>query len=312
MSVRKFIISIVSIILVVGVAGSVGAGSGFDISTDDDVPVPTRTVSQGGQTLEVTEIAQVEINESVNVTVTAPSDTFTNLYLYNSNQAIVASESGDGTNEYSFKLNESDGFTPGTYAFVAQHNFTRQAVLPLVIQQYDITVSAPETTKIGSEVTVTTETGVEETNNTAEIVLVNDKKTRMAPTTVDSTGQYSGVIDTTGLSGGEYQIYMIIRGDEVVFGQQEILAIGGAKTIQLVDNGNNPDTSTETVPTETIVREETVEQITTQTEASSQNMNSSSERSSPTATAMSETGPQAIAAALCIIAAIGRIRHIWL
>lgn len=54
---------VIGIILLVGMAGSVGAGGGFDISTDNDVPVPTRTISQGGQAFNITAIAQAEMNE---------------------------------------------------------------------------------------------------------------------------------------------------------------------------------------------------------------------------------------------------------
>ena len=288
-------------------AGSVGAGNGFDISTDNDVPVPTRTISPSGQIFNITAIAQAEMNESLTITVTAPSNAFTNLYLYNSNQAIVASNNGDGTNRYNFKLDESAGFTPGTYAFIAQHNFTRQAVLPLVIEQYDIAVSAPKTAEVGSDVTIRTETGIENTVNTAEVIFADEGKIRTAATTVSSTGRHSGVIDTTGLSSGEYQVYMVIRGNETVLGQQEILSIGGPTTVQLTHNGD--DINTETI-TMTPTEDETVKPVNSNVKQSSENTEISPKEPTATATAASETGPQVIAAVLCLIAVIAWVRNI--
>lgn len=303
---RQSIILGVSIILLVGTAGSVGAGNGFDISTDNDVPVPTRTISPSGQTFNITAIAQAEMNESLTVTVTAPSNAFTNLYLYNSNQAIVASDNGDGTNTYKFKIDESAGFTPGTYAFIAQHNFTRQAILPLVIEQYDIAVSAPKTAEVGSDVTIRTETGIEDSVNTAEVIFADERSIRTAATTVSSTGRHSGVIDTTGLSSGEYQAYVIIRGNETVLGQQEILSIGGPTTIQLTHDGDEINTETATMMT---TEDGTDNIMNSNTEQSSEDPEMSSEGPTQTATAASETGPQVIAAVLCLIAVIAWVRN---
>ncbi len=216
---------------------------------------------------------------------------------------IVASNNGDGTNKYNFELDESYGFTPGTYAFIAQHNYERQAILPLVIERYDVTVSAPRVAKIGSEVVVTTETKIEDSNNTAEIIFANEKKIRTVAATVSSTGKHSGVIDTGGLSTGEYQAYMIVRGDETVFGQQEILAVGGPITVQLADDVSNIET-----PTATKTKDGTVGAITSETEQYAESTEMSPEGSTSSATTPG-SGPQIIVAIICFISVIARIEN---
>lgn len=215
---------------------TLSAADEYDISTDRDVDVPSRTVTQGGDTFTITTVARADPGETVSATVDAPSGDNVNLFLLNSNQAIVTALSGTGTTTFDITLNESD-FSAGTYAFVVQHNGTRKAIQPLVVRGYSVSVDPPTEAVVGDNVTVTADIDKlrGENKDSVEIVLANDDTSLRATAKQTDDDEYEATINTQAVSSGSYDAYANVRGGSRVLGEKELLGLSGPTSVQLTD-----------------------------------------------------------------------------
>lgn len=204
--------------------------SEYDISTDESIDVPDRTIEQGGDTFTITAISQVDPGESISVTADAPSGTDITVYLYDGEQRIVTAREGTGTSTFEFSITAGDvegDVVSGTYAFVLQHDGTRKAAHPLVIRGYSVDASAPDTATRGETISVSAE--IEKLRGqdmeSVEVVMATDATTIRKSATASGAGTYTAEIDTSDLSAGSYDVYANVRGPDSALGEKELLGI---------------------------------------------------------------------------------------
>lgn len=228
-SVRATLILVTVVCFCLIAAPAVG-NSEYDISTDASIDVPDRTIEQGGDTFTITAVSQVDPGESISVTADAPGGTDITVYLYDRDQRIVTAREGTGTSTFEFSITADDvagDVVSGTYAFVLQHDGTRQAAHPLVVRGYSVDASAPDTATRGETISVSAE--IEKLRGqdmeSVEVVMASDATTVRKPATASGGGTYTAEIDTSDLSAGSYDVYANVRGPDSALGEKELLGI---------------------------------------------------------------------------------------
>jgi MYXO-CTERM domain-containing protein len=213
------------------------ADSEYSVTTDRSIEVPDRTVEQGGDTFTITEISRADPSDSISVTADAPDDTDITLYLYNNDRAIVDAREGTGTTTFDFTLENDSGvgYEAGTYAFVLQQDGSREAVHPLVVRGYSVSVESPSAVTTGEEISVSTD--VEKLRGddleNVEVVLANEETTLRETASEEGDGTYTTTIETDGLSAGTYDLYATVRGTEQALGQSEILGLSDPQEVEI-------------------------------------------------------------------------------
>lgn len=237
-------LAVVTVVLVLlGAASGVyvaSASSHYTITASPSVDTPTREVTFDGQEFTVSAIARVDPGETVTASVSAPTGDFYSIPLYDSDQRIVDRREGTNDSTVSFETAFEDGepYEPGTYAIVVSHDGIFQAVHPLVISGYRVSVDAPTSAEEGSEVTVSaTVEPVDDTKAISQVRLVigNDDRDRRTTMAGSGTGEYSTTIEVDQLGTGDYTLYVVVQGEEEALGSKELLGVSDSQPFTIGD-----------------------------------------------------------------------------
>lgn len=219
-------------LLAVSISIPVAADGEYTITIDGSVDTPTREVPVfGGK--NISAIAKADVGESITVEVAAPSSsTSYTTVLINENQKTVdfVDMKGDDSGVYDLGSPRRPGYStldPGSYLFAVENSTTgaREKIHPLVIKGFDTSISAPGSATVGDEITVdVTVTRVNDsaTNNYVEVV-VADGEQNISKTATKDGSQYTASIDTSSLDTGSYKVYATVRGNEEVYGGEEVI-----------------------------------------------------------------------------------------
>ncbi|WP_246988321.1 hypothetical protein [Halorientalis marina] len=222
-------------VLVFLAAGQPVAGQSeeYDISVDGSIDTPDREITFEGDSYHVSAVKQADSGDTATVNVEAPSDRLVKVLLYNSDRQIVEqktlSEAGSGS--VSFDLSS---ISTGSYMFVVQHSGETQAVHPLVIRAYDVSMTAPSeaTTDETIELSATLTQLQSESMSGVEFVILNDAQTLR----VDATGDgdsYQATADLSSLDAGTYSVYATVRGTEEVEGNKVRLGLSQPQSLTI-------------------------------------------------------------------------------
>jgi len=292
-------LAVTSALLLIGATGSVGADSEYEISVAGSIDTPTREVNLEGATYNVSAIGKANAGSTIDVTVSAPdSEQLYRVYLYNSDKQIVKGNTGTGDATLTFEL---DGLDTGTYMFAVQEQGANKKIHPLVIKGYETTLTMPESATIGDTVTVDISTEQIQQNATQDRVevVVAGQETQISKSASESGDSYSTTIDTDSFTAGTYRVYANIRGEKVVYDQQEIYGVSDAHTLTVnsqgetteAPNGNaggseSDNTGTQSPATEATTTDGPTGNINTQTSASTSEPTVTTE---PTTTTVTNT-----------------------
>lgn len=229
-----------------GVGGGVSAAdSGFRMDVAETNDVPDRTVEIEGERFHVTEVAQRERGDPLDVDVTAPSPDVTyRLRLYDANSDVVQSRAGDGDGSYTFETSESrcPDCDPGTYMLFLYNttgpNEERVLATPVVISGYDVTVSVPGSAAAGETVTADVEvqpTALRGQPAGVEVALGATDEDRRVTATHEGGTSYTAEIDLSGLDPATYTVYAGAVGDGTIgdSDEPEVLAISGSRSLEV-------------------------------------------------------------------------------
>ncbi|MFB6161396.1 MAG: hypothetical protein ABEJ61_09515 [Haloferacaceae archaeon] len=216
--------AVAATVVLVALAAATAGAAEYDVHTAESVPVPERTVEQGGDTFTVTAIGRADPGERVDVRVTAPDGAPVAVYLYNDDRQIVASREGTGSGSFTLAL---DGYAAGTYTFVLQHDGVREAAHPLVVRGYAVDVRAPSDVAKGEDLRVSVDATKLRGDDLARVeVVVADGDTTVRRTASRSgDGTYVATVDTAGFDAGTYRVYANVRGPDTAQGEAEILGL---------------------------------------------------------------------------------------
>lgn len=237
-----------SSVLLLGVASPATAADEYQITIDGSVDTPTRQVTVEGRSFDVTAVAKADAGDSIDVDVTDPDQSEEyRVLLYNADQDIMDSERFlTGNQTVTFDTSDFDAES-GSYAVVVQADGVDEAVHPLVIKGYDLSVNAPASATPGDnvevevDVTVLTPNEVSEANDRVEVVIAGENQD-IRQTASGGNGEYSVSMDTDSLDSGSYNVYATMRNDsKTVFGRAELFGISDTQEVELTSGSDNED-----------------------------------------------------------------------
>ncbi|MFC7197235.1 hypothetical protein ACFQL4_25660 [Halosimplex aquaticum] len=190
----------IAITVLAAVPSSLAAADGYQIRSSDADSMPERTVEFQDSTFTIDSLITADPGDEIGVDVSAPDEVY-RVYVYNSEEQIVASKRGNGSQSFSFDLS---GYEPGSYPIAAYHDGDYEAVQPLVVEGYDVSVDAPSSVTHGESATIEIE--VEQTaasSSPAHVraVIANDEE-HLVVNASESGGTYVATFDGDELSTG--------------------------------------------------------------------------------------------------------------
>lgn len=251
---------IVACLLSVAAAGitPVIAASGYTIQIDDATDTPPRTIEDPpvlvGDEYEIDAFAVQEPGEEFEFQVTVPADADsavneTEVEMYNSDQNLVDVAPPDSDGNVVFSSDKMD-LAPGTYSLALVDEIT-EAIHPVVIPGYDVSVANPTEATEDDEITV--EATVEERDDAVldqppdevNVVIWNDDTEEQFELSEESDETYTADISLEGLDAGEYNLHVTAHGEEEFRGEKEVMGLeeGTGVTIEEAedDSGSSDD-----------------------------------------------------------------------
>ena len=235
--------------LVTGLIGGVTADESYDITVENgEVSIPERTETIAGYEFTVDSIAPISEGEPLDVTTTAPAGEFYFASLYDSSQDLIVDTTLRGPNSTSFDTAALD-LDPGTYA-VAIVAGGPEAIQPVVIEAYQMSLSASGSVEQGANITADiTLDGADPEPASVDVIIANESinQTTTAQKVTDQT--YEAEIPAD-YAPGEYRLYAVAR--ETTSGSttdvQDILSMSDENTLEITesaaDTGNDTESST--------------------------------------------------------------------
>lgn len=235
----------ISVLLALVVAASVvptAMAAGFEISASDTTPIPERTESFQGNSFTFDSMIRADVGESVSVDVTAPGDDETyKVHVRDSDNNVVDSMSGEGSESFTIDLTD---YEHGSYAVGVMQDRNYEAVQPMLVSGYDLSVDGPDSTTTDESVDVTVDvTETAASSAPADVmVAVAQGETAHEVEASENDGEYTATIDGDELDEGDYTVYAIAQGDEEAFGRSEVLGISDGHSLS-VESGSGDDDS---------------------------------------------------------------------
>ena len=235
----KKALAIVLAVALLGGGMAASAQSGYSVSVNGaTTDVPTTSVSFGGNSHTISEVAVRSEGGSVTVDAQGQTNESYDVNLYNSDNDVVrSSRKSGGSSTTSFDL---DCCSSGTYA-VAVYDSEVQDIAGVVVAGYEVDLDVPSEAEKNSTVdaTVTLRTTSGGTIERVEVVLIGDEVVRSTATR-QSGSTYTTSISLDGVSTGDYDAYGVVFGNES-FGDEdenEIIALGSAQSFTVQDDGS--------------------------------------------------------------------------
>ncbi|CQR48611.1 hypothetical protein BN996_00058 [Haloferax massiliensis] len=222
---------------------AVGANGDYDIDIDGSIDTVDRTVSTSQGEFTVTQVGRADAGDTVSVSVDAPSGSNYTITILDSEQRIrrSAPATGDATEEFG-----TGGLEPGTYAVVVGNQSTEEVYAgePLVIRAYAVSTQAAESVERSDDLDVTVELDEVESGESAEavqVVLADDSENvRVDASSVNDT-HYSASVSTDDLDAGDYSLYAVVRGDDQALGEDELIGVSDASTVEVTEQSSDSD-----------------------------------------------------------------------
>lgn len=236
LALRVLLLVSMVIVAAAGVA-VVAAESEYGMAVDGAIDTPTETIEIEGETYEIDEGGVADRGGTITVEVTAPARY--NLYLYDTDvKAVHRAYTDDDRVEFDL----DDDIEPGTYMLSLEPDGAgRQAVTPVVVQGYDISLEYPSTVTVDDDVTFTAT--VEPLAGQAQPDTVDlavwDGKSATNVTLEQTAGtNYSTTESMARLGPGTYDVYGTVTGD-VTRGYETAEAVTDGHTLTVTETEEN-------------------------------------------------------------------------
>ncbi|GGC47929.1 hypothetical protein GCM10007209_06970 [Haloferax sulfurifontis] len=223
---------------------AVGANGDYDIDIGGSIDTVDRTVSTSQGEFTVTQVGRADAGDTVSVSVDAPSDSDYTITILDSEQRIrrSASATGDADREFG-----TGGLDPGTYAVVVGNQSTEEVYAgePLVIRAYAVSTQAAGSVEQSDDLDVTVEldeVASGESVEAVQVVLADDSENVRVDASAVNDTHYSASVSTDDVDAGDYSLYAVVRGDDRALGENELIGVSDASTVEVVEQAT--DTST--------------------------------------------------------------------
>jgi len=195
----------------------------FQITSENSQPVPERSVDFRGTTYQVDSFIVADTGEAINVSVTGPDESY-RVYVYNSDEQLVDSRAALGNDTFTFDL---EGYESGSYAVTVYQAEDYEAIVPLVVEGYDVSVDAPEniTADENMSVRINVERNGTDESPAAVNAVISSGGDELVVDAAGSDGEYTAAVEAGSLESGNYTVYGLVQGDEEVFGRNEVRGV---------------------------------------------------------------------------------------
>jgi len=203
----------------------------FQITSEDSKSVPERSVDFRGTTYQVDSFIVADTGEEINVSVTGPEESY-RVYVYNSDEQLVDSRAALGNDRIAFDL---EGYEPGSYAVTVYQAEDYEAIVPLVVEGYDVSVDAPEniTADEDMSVQVNVERNGTDESPAAVSAVISSGGDELIVDATGSDGEYTATVEAGSLESGNYTVYGLVRGDQEVFGRNEVRGVSDSVSLSV-------------------------------------------------------------------------------
>ncbi|WP_415380195.1 hypothetical protein [Halosimplex sp. TS25] len=227
------VVALIAVTVLAAAPSSLAAADGYQMSSSDADSMPERTVEFQDGTFTIDSLITADPGDEISVDVSAPDEVY-RVYVYNSEEQIVDSKRGNGSQSFSFDLS---GYDPGSYPVTVYHDGDYEVVQPLVVEGYDVSLDAPSTVERGESATVEIE--VEQTaasSSPAHVraVIANDEEHLMINAS-ESDGSYVATFDGDELSAGSYTVYGAAQDANTAMGRNEVLGVSERSSLSVED-----------------------------------------------------------------------------
>jgi PGF-CTERM protein len=223
---------------VVAYAG-VTTQAGATIEVEASQSIPEQVLRFGDRNFSVDSVYVGDPGDTVsaNVTVTEP-DPY-RVYVYNTDEQVVAQQRAVGNGTVSFDL---EGYPTGTYLLAVSQDGRFVAAHPLVVRGYTADLTVPDRVDAGesAELRASLTYLRGQSLSTVQFVVTDGEQRVQANGSVVSEQTYRATIDTSGLESGTYQVYATVRGRDTAYGGAEFLGVSEAATLEVGTTSPTP------------------------------------------------------------------------
>ncbi|QLH76883.1 hypothetical protein HZS55_06005 [Halosimplex rubrum] len=248
----RLIALLIGVILVMIASAPVLGTNHFQISSEDAESVPERSFEFQDTTHQLDSVIQANSGDEITVSVGGPDEVY-RVYIYNSEEQIVDSKRGDGNGTFTFELTD---YEPGSYSVTVYQDGDYEAIEPLIVQGYDVTIDAPEQVTADDDMSLqisVEQTTAESTPHTVKAIIATDEDEVVVNAT-DSNRGYTAEVPGGTLDSGSYTVYGLVQGDNQAFGRNEGLGMSDRVSLSVQDVTDTPtvDSTEETETSESM------------------------------------------------------------
>lgn len=213
----------------------------YDISVNDAIDTPPKTVTIEGKTHTVSSLVAVQPGSSFKVEVTLPPDQRGRLYVYRNDDGATSTQTSELVTASSTTVTiATDGWQASSYVISLYANGTHHGVIPLVVEGYESTLKTPSTIESGATLSVTLSLSAGKHDpppHSVEFVFANGSTYDRFAAGQESPTQYTGSLSLDTYAPGDYRLYAVVYSNETTrTGAQEVIAIGGPTAITITAN----------------------------------------------------------------------------
>ncbi len=212
------------------------AHAGTTISLGNVIEIPHRTVTYEDTTYEIQDIGAYSLGDDINITINSTDINSFQLSLLDKDQNFLWNNMTYYTEGKTYVVMPGSAVTsPGTYVFAIFYQGDVQAVKPVVISSYKLSVN-PETTMVAPGGILNVRVGVlPDTTQPVKVVLVRNSSSIESTANRTNMGEYEAEIRIPSSAYGEFSLYASIPSGNTVLGYPELIGISSGGTVNVTE-----------------------------------------------------------------------------
>ncbi len=212
------------------------AHAGTAISLGNTIEIPHRTVTYDNTTYEIQDIGAYSLGDDINITINTTDINSFQLSLLDKDQNFIWNNITYYTEGKTYMVMPGSAVTsPGTYVFAVFYQGDVQAVEPVVISSYKISVN-PNTTVIAPGGMLNVRVGIlPDITRPVEVVLVRNSSSIESIANRTNMGEYEAEVGIPSGAHGEFSLYASIPSGNKTLGYPDLIGISSGGTINVTE-----------------------------------------------------------------------------